>query len=127
MPLEGGIGWYTDPLSVKRIEQFFCMAPHFRMNRRPRTRRDALTRVKLRHLCPAIVKAAPSVVNIHTAKVVTLRPHPLANDPAFRQFFGDGLGSKERKRLETSLGSGVIISEQGYILTNQHVIAGAYI
>jgi len=73
----------------------------------------------------AVEKAAPAVVNINTAKVVTLRPHPLANDPVFRQFFGGALDTKERKRLETSLGSGVIISEQGYILTNHHVIAGA--
>ncbi len=73
----------------------------------------------------AVEKAAPAVVNINTAKVVTLKPHPLANDPVFRQFFGGALDSKERKRLETSLGSGVIISEQGYILTNHHVIAGA--
>ncbi len=73
----------------------------------------------------AVEKAAPAVVNINTAKVVTLRPHPLANDPVFRQFFGGALDNKERKRLETSLGSGVIISEQGYILTNHHVIAGA--
>jgi len=69
-------------------------------------------------------RAAPAVVNINTAKVVTVQPNPLFNDPIFRQFFGRDLNSP-RKRVETSLGSGVIFSDQGYILTNHHVISGA--
>jgi serine protease DegS len=74
----------------------------------------------------AVERAAPAVVNINTAKVVTVRPHPFFSDPVFRQFFG---GAEElirpRQRVETSLGSGVIVGDQGYILTNQHVIQGA--
>ena len=74
----------------------------------------------------AVDKASPAVVNINTAKVVTVRPHPFFDDPAFRQFFGGGNNLiTPRKRVETSLGSGVIMSEQGYILTNHHVIQGA--
>ena len=74
----------------------------------------------------AVDKASPAVVNINTAKVVTVRPHPFFNDPVFRQFFGgqDDLISP-RKHVETSLGSGVIMSDQGYIVTNHHVIQGA--
>jgi Do/DeqQ family serine protease len=72
----------------------------------------------------AVDRAAPAVVNINTAKVVTVQPNPLFNDPIFRQFFGKGQGSA-RKRVETSLGSGVIFSSQGHILTNHHVISGA--
>ncbi len=74
----------------------------------------------------AVDRASPAVVNINTAKVVTVRPHPFFDDPVFRQFFGnaDDLITP-RKRVETSLGSGVIMSEQGYILTNHHVIQGA--
>jgi Do/DeqQ family serine protease len=69
-------------------------------------------------------RAAPAVVNINTAKVVTLPANPLFSDPIFGKFFGRGLGSP-RKRVETSLGSGVIFNDQGYILTNYHVISGA--
>jgi Do/DeqQ family serine protease len=71
----------------------------------------------------AVNKAAPAVVNVNTAKVVTYRPNPFFDDPLFRQFFGGNLAPQ--RRLETSLGSGVIISAPGYILTNYHVIDGA--
>ncbi len=74
----------------------------------------------------AVDRASPAVVNINTAKVVTVRTHPFFDDPVFRQFFGDANNLiTPRKRVETSLGSGVIMSEQGHILTNHHVIRGA--
>ncbi|MFV2061827.1 MAG: trypsin-like peptidase domain-containing protein, partial [Gammaproteobacteria bacterium] len=73
---------------------------------------------------PAVKNAAPAVVNIQSTKVITERLHPLMNDPNFRQFFGGSIG-EPRKRMEFSLGSGVIISPQGYILTNHHVIKDA--
>ena len=72
----------------------------------------------------AVERAAPAVVNINTAKVVTVQPNPLFKDPIFQQFFGRGQESPH-KRVERSLGSGVIFSDQGYILTNHHVIGGA--
>ncbi len=72
----------------------------------------------------AVEPAARAVVNIYTAKTITRKRHPLLDDPVFRHFFGDQLQAP-RKQVQTSLGSGVIISEQGYILTNNHVIAGA--
>ena len=75
----------------------------------------------------AVEHSAPSVVNINTAKVVTIRPHPFFDDPLFRRFFGRGADDliTPRKRIDTSLGSGVIVSAQGYIITNHHVINGA--
>lgn len=72
----------------------------------------------------AVKNAAPAVVNIQTTTVVTEQQNPLMNDPSFRQFFGDRTG-KPRKQMESSLGSGVIVSPQGYILTNHHVIKAA--
>ena len=71
----------------------------------------------------AVEPAAKAVVNVYTAKVITRKRHPLLDDPLFQQFFGNQLGP--RKRLQTSLGSGVIVSKQGYVLTNNHVITGA--
>jgi len=72
----------------------------------------------------AVTLAAPAVVNVHTAKVITRRAHPLLDDPIFKHFFGDRF-KQSRKAIKTSLGSGVIISAQGYVLTNNHVIDGA--
>jgi serine protease DegS len=72
----------------------------------------------------AVGRAMPAVVNIQTAKVITRRVHPLLDDPIFQHFFGKRL-SGTKKEIQTSLGSGVIISSQGYILTNNHVISGA--
>jgi serine protease DegS len=68
----------------------------------------------------AVARAAPAVVNIYTARVVTER----TQTPGFNQLFGDFWPSY-RQRLERSLGSGVIVNAVGTIVTNQHVIAGA--
>ena len=73
----------------------------------------------------AAKKAMPAVVNIFTSKEVKTPQHPFMNDPLFRHFFGRDAQGRGESRRASSLGSGVIASPQGYILTNFHVIESA--
>lgn len=73
-----------------------------------------------------VKKAAPSVVNIYSTHIIHERPMPFFN-PFLRQFFGGQLPQDGRAQTlrEESLGSGVVVSPDGYILTANHVVSGA--
>ena len=71
----------------------------------------------------AVTRAAPAVANLYTTKVVNKNARPLFEDPQFRHFFGNN--APKQKRMESSLGSAVIMSPEGYLLTNNHVTMGA--
>ena len=98
------------------------LAPHFAgtsalgENRLPRSREE----IQLSY-APLVRKVAPAVVNIYTKRVIQQRQSPFANDPFFRRFFGEAF-SGPQKRVQNSLGSGVIVRPEGIIVTNHHVI-----
>ena len=78
---------------------------------------------KITSFSDAAKQAMPAVVNIFTTKEVKVPRQPFMDDPVFRYFFGDQRGGQTQK--STNLGSGVIVSDKGYVLTNSHVVEAA--
>ncbi len=71
----------------------------------------------------AAQRALPSVVHIFTSQKIRTPRHPLIDDPLFRHFFGERPQAEDQRK--SGLGSGVIVSANGYVLTNYHVVASA--
>ena len=74
---------------------------------------------------PVVKRVAPAVVNVYATRKVQQQVSPMFDDPIFRRFFGGQMEGMPRERVESSLGSGVIIEKSGVIITNDHVIRNA--
>ncbi len=83
---------------------------------------DSMTQVQL-SFAPVVKTVAPAVVNVYAQRRVATRSGMLMDDPFFRRFFGDRQFGMPRERMENSLGSGVIVRDNGIVVTNNHVIA----
>ncbi len=83
---------------------------------------DSEAEVKL-SFTPVVRKSAPSVVNIYAKRIVAAQANPFANDPFFSDFFKNF--GQPTERIQNSLGSGVILSKNGIVVSNYHVVGGA--
>ncbi|MBA1271947.1 Do family serine endopeptidase AlgW [Stutzerimonas azotifigens] len=108
-------------LIIQRYPHWVGLSPHeYSLHQAPRT---IMQQQGPHSYASAVSSAAPSVANLYTTKMTSQSEHPMIKDPVFRRFFGESL--PRQRRIENSLGSAVIMSPQGYLLTNNHVTANA--
>ncbi len=104
---------------VMVIAAFACVAP---LPAQADTKVPETREMVMLSFAPLVKVATPAVVNIYATRVVEQADSPFAGDPFFSQFFGEGLS---RPRVQNSLGSGVIVRQDGVVVSNYHVVGGA--
>ncbi len=110
-------------LIISLLAVFYCspVIAHATDNKHHKRVPDSQTELTL-SFAPIVKKTIPAVVNIYSKKIHYTKKSPLFNDPIFRDFFDAFNFNFNEQRIQSSLGSGVIVQPNGFIITNHHIV-----